>query len=85
MIDILKLAREAEIDVLEVESERASKWPATPEGLAKFAELVLEEAAKKCDESAWTHPNAAMLGPEQNSLKCATAIRAMKPNAGVER
>jgi hypothetical protein len=49
MIDYIKLARQAGIDVLEVESERASMWPATPEGLAKFAELVLEEAAKTCD------------------------------------
>jgi len=48
MIDYIKLARQAGIDVLEVESERASKWPATPEGLAQFAELVLEEAAKVC-------------------------------------
>jgi hypothetical protein len=40
MIDYIKLARQAGIDVLEVESERASMWPATPEGLAKFAELV---------------------------------------------
>jgi hypothetical protein len=84
MIDVIKLARQAGIDVLEVESERASMWPATPEGLAKFAELVLEEAAKTCDESAWTHPNAAMLGPEQNSLKCAAAIRAMKPNTNLK-
>jgi hypothetical protein len=48
MIDYIKLARQAGIDVLEVESERASMWPATPEGLAQFAELVLEEAAKVC-------------------------------------
>jgi hypothetical protein len=49
MIDYINLARQAGIDVLEVESERASMWPATPEGLAKFAELVLEEAGKTCD------------------------------------
>jgi hypothetical protein len=42
MIDVIKLARQAGIDVLEVESERASMWPATPEGLAQFAELVQE-------------------------------------------
>jgi len=40
MIDYIKLARQAGIDALEVESERASMWPATPEGLANFAELV---------------------------------------------
>lgn len=41
MIDYIALARKAEIDVLTVESERASMWPATPECLEKFAELLL--------------------------------------------
>jgi hypothetical protein len=48
MIDYIKLARQAGIDVLEDESERASMWPATPEGLARFAELVLDEERERC-------------------------------------
>jgi hypothetical protein len=48
MIDVIKLARQAGIDVLEVESERASMWPATPEGLAKFAELVQAADHGRC-------------------------------------
>ena len=39
---------------------------------------ALEEAAKVCDGVAYTHQNASMLGPEQNALKCAAAIRALK-------
>ena len=80
MIDYIKLARQAGIDVLEDESERASMWPATPEGLAKFAELVLEEAGKTCDATYWRN-----LGPAYGEVRygisaCAEAIRAMKPN-----
>jgi hypothetical protein len=56
MTDYIKLARQAGIDVLEVESERASMWPATPEGLAKFAELVQaaerERCARLCEPTA---------------------------------
>jgi hypothetical protein len=70
MIDYIKLARQAGIDVLEVESERASMWPATPEGLAKFAELVQaaerERCARRLDALGCDH--------------CAAAIRARKPN-----
>ena len=44
----------------------------------RFADLVLEEAAKVCDGVAYTHQNASMLGPEQNALKCAAEIRALK-------
>jgi hypothetical protein len=81
MIDVIKLARQAEIDVLEVESERASKWPATPEGLAKYAELVLEEAAKVC-QSRYMGDNTR---EDMEARRCAAAILAMKPNTGVER
>jgi hypothetical protein len=75
MIDYIKLARQAGIDVLEVESERASMWPATPEGLATFAALVLGEAAKAC--------SARYMGDhsreDQEALRCAAAILAIKP------
>ena len=46
--------------------------------LERFAALVLEEAANVCDGVAYTHQNASMLGPEQNALKCAATIRALK-------
>jgi hypothetical protein len=84
MIDYIKLARQAGIDVLEVESERASMWPATPEGLAKFAELVLEEAANVCDELAELNRRALSDSMWQQG-ECAAAIRARKPNTGDER
>ena len=72
MIDYIKLARQAGIDVLEDESERASMWPATPEGLAKFAELVMAAERERC---------AAQLDA-LGCDHCASAIRAMKPNIG---
>jgi hypothetical protein len=75
MIDYIKLARQAGIDVLEVESERASMWPATPEGLAKFAELVLE-----AERERWARQLDA-LGCDH----CAAAIRTRKPNAEGKR
>ena len=34
-----------------------------------------EQCAKLCDGVAYSHANTAMLGPEQNALKCAAAIR----------
>ena len=94
MIDYIKLARQAGIDVLEQESERASMWPATPEGLARFAELVLEEAAKACDAMQHRHADRANECMEEHDdddqtyfegamvgeEDCAEAIRAMKPN-----
>jgi len=81
MIDYIKLARQAGIDVLEVESERASKWPATPEGLAKYAELVLEEAAKEAEhwQKISTTPGHAC------GQYIAAAIREMKPNTADDR
>ena len=84
MIDYIKLARQAGIDVLEDAIERSIMWPATPEGLAKFAELVLEEAAKTCDERADYYKAGDDDKPEPRryraSKACAAAIRAMKPN-----
>jgi hypothetical protein len=85
MIDYIKLARQAGIDVLEVESERASMWPATPEGLAKFAELVLEAERERCAVTAWNHYMGTCKktgrSPAMWHEWCAAdAIRAMKPN-----
>jgi hypothetical protein len=34
-----------------------------------------ERCARLCDEAAYSHQNTAMLGPEQNALKCAALIR----------
>jgi len=83
MIDYIKLARQAGIDVLEVESERASMWPATPEGLAKFAELVMAaERERLLSRLAQHYGNATALHLEF------AAMRAEGPNterSGAER
>lgn len=60
-------------------------WRYTLGGLFTAAQLqaygdarMLEErerCANVCDNRAYTHTNTAMLGPEQNALKCAAAIR----------
>lgn len=41
-----------------------------------LVQKVAEHAAQACETVAYTHPNSAMLGPEQNAMKCAAAIRA---------
>jgi hypothetical protein len=39
---------------------------------------ALELAAKECDKLAWSNKNTAMLGPENNCVRCAEAIRKLK-------
>lgn len=54
--------------------------PVSMADLVKFATLVraaaMREAAGICEQAAWTHQNAPMLGPELNAKKCAAAILA---------
>ena len=75
-MNIIELAREAGFTELEFFGNKVGTN--VTECLERFAALVLEEAAKVCDGVAYTHQNASMLGPEQNALKCAAAIRALK-------
>ncbi len=39
---------------------------------------ALELAANECDKLAWSNKNTAMLGPENNCVRCAEAIRKLK-------
>jgi hypothetical protein len=48
--------------------------------LQKFAALVLEEAARVCEQNAWSNSATPLLGPELGSVKCAALIRALKPS-----
>jgi hypothetical protein len=41
-----------------------------------LVQRIAEECAQACERVAYTHPSTAMLGPEQNALKCAAAVRA---------
>ena len=63
MIDVQKLAREADLSSM-------TYWTATRAELERFAALVLEEAAKVCDD-IWQEDGTAM--------QCRDAIRALKP------
>ena len=57
-------------------------------GIAEYADAnrsittavneALEMAAKECDKLAWSNKNTAMLGPENNCVRCAEAIRKLK-------
>lgn len=44
------------------------RWP--------VAAAEREACARCCETFAWMHPNASLLGPEQNRMDCAAAIRA---------
>jgi hypothetical protein len=69
---IALLAKLANIDIEHhVSLSREPVWIATPDELAAFAALVLEEAAKVCDV---TPPQ-----PFRASIEAAHEIRAMKP------
>lgn len=50
--------------------------------LERFADAILELAAKECEQVAWTNKSTPLLGPELNSTKCAQAIRALKAEVG---
>lgn len=68
MIDVEKLAREADCAHVNLDGDRSMAI----ERLSRFAALVLEQAAQNFDSS----PNAEMFRQD-----IAQAIRAMKPEA----
>jgi DNA-directed RNA polymerase subunit F len=68
MIDVQKLARDA--DPFGEDGRLFYLAAATPETLERFAALVLEEAAKVCDD-IWQEDGTAM--------QCRAAIRSLKP------
>ena len=74
-LDIEKLAREAGIDQT---ISREPVWIATQEDLERFAALVLEQAAQKCEGFA---VNADGYIDDDWAAMCSEAIRAMKPKA----
>lgn len=87
MIDVQKLARAA--DPFGEEPRLFFVAAATPETLERFAALVLEEAAKVCDERAMRNELAAEGADDDDapSLRsaawqmsvCAADIRSLKP------
>lgn len=48
----------------------------SPAWLRHYTTLVAEEAARECERVAWSNKATPMLGPEQNAVACAAAIRA---------
>jgi hypothetical protein len=89
-----QLAKLANIDLEHhVSIGREPVWMATPDELAAFAALVLEEAARVCDDIAMhceTKAEEAIENGEHDEvsvirstawqiLTCGQAIRAMKP------
>lgn len=94
MIDVLKLAREADLSSMTADAHcREDYWTATRAELERFAALVLEEAAKCCNEVQRMHSDHAGFardcGNEKNQAyfegamvgaeDCAEAIRSLKP------
>jgi len=49
-----------------------------PKDIRETINKALELAAKECDKLAWSNKNTAMLGPENNCVRCAEAIRKLK-------
>jgi len=69
---IAQLAKLANIDLEhQVSLSREPVWIATPDELAAFTALVLEEAAMVCEEN----------GNNNITKQCAADIRGMKPDA----
>jgi hypothetical protein len=75
MVDIERLAREANGDIewYMTNPPHVACYHMSPEKLARFAALVLEEAAKVCDDVALRRLGSA------SAPTCAAAIRALKP------
>ena len=72
-IDVIRLAREANIDLEHhVSIGREPVWLATQDELERFTALVMEECAKVCEnmQSGWA---------SDDHISCAAAIRARKP------
>jgi hypothetical protein len=71
-MDILKLAREAQISNYEIHF---------PVALERFADLVIEECARVCDPEKTDHAGDAgcfRCGVENGHEQCAAALRALK-------
>lgn len=85
MIDVQKLANDAS-DKDKVPAFHNGFWTLTHEELERFAALVLEEAAKVCDEISieaakqWKVGYRPIYqGREHGADECAEAIRSLKP------
>jgi hypothetical protein len=50
------------------------------EEVARLVCMALEEAARVCEQNAWSNSATPLLGPELGSVKCAAAVRALKPS-----
>jgi hypothetical protein len=57
-------------------------WTIDTSDLERFAALVLEQAAQKCDELGDPMDEVRPTPFELGSQQCAEAIRAMKPTQG---
>ncbi len=87
MIDVQKLARDA--DPFGEDGRLFYVAAVTPETLERFAALVLEEAAKVCDERAMRNKLAAEGADDDDATSlrsaawqmsvCAADIRSLKP------
>lgn len=77
MIDVQKLANDAS-DKDKVPAFHNGFWTLTHEELERFAALVLEEAAKVCDELAELSRESETDSMWQHG-ECAAAIRSLKP------
>lgn len=87
MIDVQKLAREADLSSMTADAHcREDYWTATRAELERFAALVLEEAAKVCEERAGTvsmFANSREASAHNQTVRgCAAAIRSLKPKGG---
>ena len=73
MMDALKLARDAGLEMV-MDQDHAPRWISLqeipPPALQRFADLVLEEAAKVCENYQWSL--------DLTQADVARAIRAMK-------
>jgi len=93
MIDVQKLARDAGFDVALFDINGPLVYEAEPKHVSMLIALVLEEAAKRCDEVQRMHSDhdgfARDCGNEKNQAyfkgamigaeDCAATIRSLKP------
>lgn len=86
MIDVQKLAREAGFDVALFDINGPLVYEAEPKHVSMLIALVLEEAAKVCDEISieaakqWKERYRPFdQGREHGADECAEAIRSLKP------
>lgn len=75
--ELIAMAREA--DPFGDDGRLVSLAMLTPGTLERFAALVLEQAAQKCDQTYYQHIGAAFGETRFGIAACAKAIRAMKP------